>query len=318
MQSKKSGDIKKSSNIKKSSDIKKSSGIKKSSDINKSSDIKKSSNINKSNTDNNLTKVQNFKLSDLNERDNQVDELKKLWIDTFGDTTEYVNAFFDKFYSPDNVIVYKENDKIVSALYMIDYCLKYEDKCYKIMYLYALATDKEYRGRGIMSGLIDRVDEIMHNKGYAGAFLIPAEESLYDYYGRFGFTDIIYNKKYTELNSDYVYNSYVECYDSDKVYEIDNSYRNLEKARIVLSAEQNEFMCRTFISEGGKIYINSDKDKYIMADTDESGEKLVIYSTNDYSLYDKTYVKSGLLKKNAEIFTDEFDVSKLLLDKILE
>lgn len=275
-------------------------------------------NINKLNLDNNLTEVQNFRLSGLNERSNQVDELKKLWIDTFGDTKEYVNAFFDKFYSPDNVIVYKENGKIVSSLYMIDYCLKYEDKYYKIMYLYALATDNEYRGKGIMSMLIDKADKIMHNKGYAGAFLIPAEESLYDYYGRFGFTDIIYNKKYTELNSDYLYNSYVEYYDNDKVYEIDNSYRYLENTRIVLSAEQNEFMCKTFIDEGGKIYINSDKDKYIMANTYEGDEKLVIYSTNDYSLYDKTYVKAGLFKKNVEVFTGKFDVSKLNLDKILE
>ena len=254
----------------------------------------------------------------LSEKSNQVDELKKLWIDTFGDTKEYVNSFFDKFYGPDNVIVYKENGKIVSALYMIDYCLKYEGEYYKIMYLYALATDKEYRGKGIMSRFIWKADEVMHNEGYAGAFLIPAEESLYDYYSHFEFTDIIYNKKYTELNNDYVYNSYIECNDSDKVYEIDNNYRNLENARIVLSREQNEFMCRTFIDEGGKIYINSDEDKYIMAGTDESGKKLVIYSTNDYSLYDKTYVKSGLFKRNIEVFTDEFDVSKLLIDKILE
>lgn len=276
-------------------------------------------NINKLNLDNNLTEVQNFRLSGLNERSNQVDELKKLWIDTFGDTKEYVNTFFDKFYIPDNVIVYKENGKIVSSLYMIDYCLKYNDKYYKIMYLYALATDNEYRCKGIMSMLIDKADKIMHNKGYVGAFLIPAEESLYDYYGRFGFTDIIYNKKYTELNSDYLYNySYVECYDNDKVYEIDNSYRYLENTRIVLSAEQNEFMCKTFIDEGGKIYINSDKDKYIMANTYECDEKLVIYSTNDYSLYDKTYVKAGLFKKNVEVFTGKFDVSKLNLDKILE
>lgn len=115
-----------------------------------------------------------------------------------------------------------------------------------------------------------------------------------------------------------MYNSYVECYDNDKVYEIDNSYRYLENTRIVLSAEQNEFMCKTFIDEGGKIYINSDKDKYIMANTYECDKKLVIYSTNDYSLYDKTYVKAGLFKKNVEVFTGKFDVSKLNLDKILE
>ena len=259
-----------------------------------------------------------MKSNKLIEKSNQVGELKKLWIDTFGDTKEYVNSFFDKFYSPDKLLVFKKNGKIVSALYMIDYCLKYEDKCYKIMYLYALATDKQYRGKGIMSMLIDKADEIMYNKEYAGAFLIPAEDSLYDYYSRFAFKDIIYSKNYTELNSDYVYNSYVECNDINKVYEIDNNYRNSEKVRIVLSREQNEFMCRTFIDEGGKIYINSDKDKYIMADTDESGEKLVIYSTNDYSLHDKTYVKSGLFKRNVEVFLDEFDISKLLLDKVLE
>lgn len=50
-------------------------------------------NINKLNLDNNLTEVQNFRLSGLNEGSNQVDELKKLWIDTFGDTKEYVNTF---------------------------------------------------------------------------------------------------------------------------------------------------------------------------------------------------------------------------------
>lgn len=263
-------------------------------------------------------KIEDGKTKNLNVKNMQTGELKKLWKDTFGDSQKYIDDFFEKIYDENGVLIHREAGEVVSALYMIDYNLKYKGKIYKLMYLYALATKKEYRGRRIMSGLIDKADEIMHNKGYAGAFLIPAEEKLYDYYGQFGFTDIIFNKKYIKVDSNYIYNSYVECNDGNKIYKADEVYRNMEDARIVLSREQNEFMCETFMAEGGKIYINADEDKYIMADIDESDEKITIYSTNDYSLYDEIYVKSGLFKKNEEIFIEGFDVSKVILDKIFE
>ena len=110
-------------------------------------------------------------------------DLRKLWQQAFGDSDETLNAFFATGFSPDRCHYLKENDTVVSALYWFDCQLNGQ----KLAYLYAVATDEKYRGRGLARRLIEETHEILKNKGYAGAILVPGSRELFDMYGKLGY-----------------------------------------------------------------------------------------------------------------------------------
>lgn len=74
-------------------------------------------------------------------------------------------------------------------LYWFD-CI-YESQ--KIAYLYAVATHKDYRNRGICRALMENAHLLLQKSGYAGVILVPAEEHLFPFYERMGYTTCAYN-----------------------------------------------------------------------------------------------------------------------------
>lgn len=110
-------------------------------------------------------------------------KLRALWQEAFGDSEETLDAFFATGFSPDRCHYLTENEEIVSALYWLDCSL--EGK--KLAYLYAVATKKDCRGRGLARRLMEETHEILREKGYAGAILVPGEKNLFSYYEKLGY-----------------------------------------------------------------------------------------------------------------------------------
>ena len=95
-----------------------------------------------------------------------ISELKALWHDIFDDDEKDIDEFFKTLFVHKNTLIWKDNNRVVSMLYM----LPYEHS----IYLYALATLPDYRGRGIMTSLINEACQIATAKGYKALFLIPS------------------------------------------------------------------------------------------------------------------------------------------------
>lgn len=129
-----------------------------------------------------------------NPKQTDVYELRKLWSEVFHDEDWYLDLFFENIFDIKNTLAGKMEDKVSAMLYMVPYKLKYEESVYDIMYLYALATNKAFRKKGIMTGLIKKSEEIAENFGYIGSFLIPAEAGLVSYYENLGFDKVIESK----------------------------------------------------------------------------------------------------------------------------
>ena len=55
--------------------------------------------------------------------------------------------------------------------------------------IYGVATDPDYRGRGLASGLMREAMRRIAEEGADAAILIPSQESLKDFYAPFGFED---------------------------------------------------------------------------------------------------------------------------------
>ncbi len=112
-----------------------------------------------------------------------VPALRHLWSEAFGDTDEFLSVFFSTVFSPERCRCVKAENNIVSALYIFD--CEYAGQ--KLAYIYAVATLKEYRGRGICRRLTESTLDGLKKLGYCGALLVPASEPLFDFYERLGF-----------------------------------------------------------------------------------------------------------------------------------
>ena len=110
-------------------------------------------------------------------------QLQSLWQQAFGDTTDAIDAFFSTGFSPDRCHYLLESGRPVSALYWLDCTLDGQ----KFAYLYAIATEKAHRGKGLCRRLMTETHEILRKQGYAGAVLVPAEKALFSLYEKLGY-----------------------------------------------------------------------------------------------------------------------------------
>ena len=127
--------------------------------------------------------------------------LTDLWHKVFGDSEEYIKLFFDKAYYDCDCFAEIDEDTIVSAFYLLKCSIKFEGKTYNGRYLYAAATLPEHRGKSLMSKLINEALKYGKNEKLDFIALVPADDGLYDYYGRFGFKESMY-KYMVEISSE--------------------------------------------------------------------------------------------------------------------
>lgn len=119
--------------------------------------------------------------------------LKKLWSETFGDDDEYINLLFDFEYTPSECFAEIFDGEVISVLYLLKGYISSDKKNFEGRYLYAAATDRQHRGKGIMAKLIIEAQEYIKDKGLSFICLVPADEGLYGYYARFGFEAVMKN-----------------------------------------------------------------------------------------------------------------------------
>lgn len=111
------------------------------------------------------------------------EKLRKLWKEAFGDEDAFLNAFFGAAYSPDRCRTIDRDGQPAAMLYWFDCELQGE----KLAYLYAVATAKAYRGRGLCHELMEKTHRELAEQGYRGAVLVPGEESLFRFYKTMGY-----------------------------------------------------------------------------------------------------------------------------------
>lgn len=103
------------------------------------------------------------------------------------DEPSFWDWIFDHVYHPENTLVLRENEKIVASLQMIPCQMKLKDRLFEAHYIYAAATLPEAQGKGLMGSLLELAAEEGLRRGQAFSVLITQEDSLQDYYARFGY-----------------------------------------------------------------------------------------------------------------------------------
>ena len=118
---------------------------------------------------------------------NDLKGIISLWQEAFGDSESDILFFLNSHYNPENTVVYEYNNEIASVLFLIEGNMHIKNVDYPSYYLYAACTLKKYRGKGLMSEMLDFAKKIAISRNCFFIALKPAEKSLFDYYSRFGY-----------------------------------------------------------------------------------------------------------------------------------
>lgn len=98
-----------------------------------------------------------------------------------GEPEAFTRAMFDR-YAPEHLRTVCEDGEPISMLFSIPYPIVTEGGTLDARYLYAVATHPDHRGKGLAKRLL------LQEAAEHPVFLRPMSESLFDYYGKVGFS----------------------------------------------------------------------------------------------------------------------------------
>ena len=118
--------------------------------------------------------------------------LTRLWQTCFGDTEAEVRAFWQALFDCTPVYLRRAPDGSPAAmLCALPAELVGDDgDAVPAAYLYAVCTAPALRGRGHCRLLLQEAEQDLAEQDVRAAVLVPAEESLFGFYARFGYRTV--------------------------------------------------------------------------------------------------------------------------------
>jgi len=113
----------------------------------------------------------------------QIPALQQLWKQAFGDSDAFLDDFFATGFSFDRCRCLDIEGKLAAAAYWFD--CRWQGK--KVAYIYAVATDTAFRGKGLCRALMEDIHRQLQETGYAGAALVPGSKELFSLYEKLGY-----------------------------------------------------------------------------------------------------------------------------------
>lgn len=114
--------------------------------------------------------------------------LAELWRQAFGDPPRFPRYFLNNCFSPRDCLVYRVGDEIAAAVYLLPASVLAGEKTLQAHYIFAAATLPRFRSRGYMSSLLAYAAIAGADRGDRFSVVLPADEKLYRFYGKFGYT----------------------------------------------------------------------------------------------------------------------------------
>ena len=120
-------------------------------------------------------------------RESDLPQLISLWLEAFGDTEEEALFYFQHRHKHQNMLVFEMGSEISGMLSMLPVHLHSPKQIISARYVFAVATKKARRGQGISTRLLEAAHQKMQEEGASASILVPAESSLFEYYGKRGY-----------------------------------------------------------------------------------------------------------------------------------
>lgn len=108
---------------------------------------------------------------------------KELWQKAFGDDEQFIDSFLIRYYSRRRMLTAQCEGRTAAMLHLVPF----QSELGRTTYIYGVATDPAFRRRGLAEGLMREAMRLVEERGDDAALLIPSEEWLHGFYGKFGF-----------------------------------------------------------------------------------------------------------------------------------
>lgn len=115
--------------------------------------------------------------------------LRRLWKQAFGDEDACIDAFFNTAYTPERVLVLREDGQVRAMACWLPMTVCQASRGWPAGYLYAVSTEASARGRGFCRQLLAFAEEFLAARGIKVLLLVPGGPSLRQFYRRCGYAD---------------------------------------------------------------------------------------------------------------------------------
>ena len=158
---------------------------------------------------------------------------RKLYEECFDEgKDDFINYYYDMVIRRNEIVAAKEDNEIVSMIHLNPYTYNICGAIKKVHYLVAIATKKEYRGKGLMSSCINKAIDYLKNLNEPFCYLVPDNEKLEKAYNKFGFETVC------KFNIDKLSNEKYDVYP----YNDDEYKKLMEKEDEFLKLETKEYV----------------------------------------------------------------------------
>lgn len=201
------------------------------------------------------------------------DDIIRLWRESFADSKEYVQMYFDRVYRDDEALTLTDAaGQTVSSLLLQRYRMKFQHSILPVSYIAGAATARKQRGKGYMTQLMHTALLESASRGDMMCTLIPARSALYFYYARFGFSTLFYTKeqRFTSLHAFPVKGIY-ETLDNPAAEEVWDSFDRFQNERscyVLHSRRDFDNILADLEADGGDFTV-------ITADDEDRGPHIV-------------------------------------------
>lgn len=129
-------------------------------------------------------------------RREEAEEQKALWKAAFGDDERYIDWFYTCCWQPENMLLLLEDGRLASMLALLPHTLALPGGGQATGgYIYALATDPAARSKGYGRMLLRHADQVLSQRGVDCATVVPAEASLFKFFGTVDFAPAFSTRK---------------------------------------------------------------------------------------------------------------------------
>ena len=135
-------------------------------------------------------------------RPSEAQAQKDLWQTAFGDDPCLIDWFYTCCWRPEDMLLVLEDGKLASMLALLPHTIALPGGGEaSAWYIYALATDPAVRSKGYGRQLLLYVDEFLKKRGADCVTVVPAEASLFRFFGMVGFLPGFFPRKVELLRS---------------------------------------------------------------------------------------------------------------------
>lgn len=200
---------------------------------------------------------------------NQKESIKKLWAETFADSREYIDMYFDRVYRDEDAMTVTTGGKLESSLLLQRYGMLFQNAEVPIGYVAGAMTRRASRGKGLMSALMRDAIRVCHERGDMLITLIPAHDWLYFFYDRFGFSTVFFvdPQRFTALHTfapEGTYHQVDDLYD-DKVFDAFSRFERGRKCSVLHSRRDFLNIIDDNRMDGGKFVVMADESGEIVS-----------------------------------------------------